>query len=64
MDGHYFVSYSRVDGEEFAGRLADQLVAGPPSYAVWLDVRDMQPGVDWDDADQRMRSRPAGACCS
>jgi len=49
MDGHYFFSYSRIDGAEFAGRLADRLVAGPPSYAVWLDVRDMQPGVDWDE---------------
>jgi hypothetical protein len=49
MDGHYFVSYSRVDGAECAGRLADRLVAGPPSYRVWLDVRDEQPGLDWDD---------------
>ena len=49
MDGHYFISYSRIDGAEFAGRLADRLVAGPPSHAVWLDVRDVQPGVDWDD---------------
>ena len=49
MNGHYFVSYSRVDGAEYAGRLADRLVAGPPSYAVWLDVRDEQPGLDWDD---------------
>ena len=48
MDGHCFVSYSRSDGAEFARRLADGLVAGPPSYAVWLDVRDEQPGLDWD----------------
>jgi len=49
MDEQYFVSYSRVDGAEFAGRLADRLVAGLPSYAVWLDVRDVQPGLDWDE---------------
>jgi tetratricopeptide (TPR) repeat protein len=49
MDGHYFVSYSRIDGAEFARRLADRLTAGPPSYAVWLDVRDEQPGLDWDE---------------
>ena len=49
MNGHYFVSYSRIDGAEFALRLADELEAGPPSYRVWLDVREMQPGQqDWD----------------
>jgi len=49
MDGHFFVSYSRADGAEFAERLADRLVAGPPSDPVWLNVRDIQPGVDRDD---------------
>jgi hypothetical protein len=48
MDGPYFISYSRVDAEDIAERLTDELVAGPPPYAVWLDVRDLQPGVDWD----------------
>jgi TIR domain-containing protein/AAA domain-containing protein len=48
MNGRYFVSYSRVEAEAFAQRLRDELVAGPPSYGVWLDVRDIQPGADWD----------------
>jgi tetratricopeptide (TPR) repeat protein len=49
MDGHYFVSYSRVDAAGFAEQLADRLAAGPPVYPVWLDVRDVRPGADWDD---------------
>lgn len=49
MEGRLFISYSRVDGGEFALRLADELLAGPPSYAAWLDVRELQPGQqDWD----------------
>ena len=38
----------RVDGQEFARTLADRLVATPPSIPVWLDKREMQPGMDWD----------------
>lgn len=48
MDGRYFISYSRADAADTALRLADQLVAGPPSYDTWLDVRDIRPGADWD----------------
>jgi tetratricopeptide (TPR) repeat protein len=50
MGDHYFVSYSRTDGADFAVSLANNLEAGPPSYRVWIDVREMQPGrQDWDD---------------
>jgi TIR domain len=48
MNGPYFISYSRVDAEDFAHRLADALVAGPPTYPVWLDARELQPAGDWD----------------
>jgi tetratricopeptide (TPR) repeat protein len=50
MNGHLFVSYSRIDGSEFALRLADELEAEPPRYPVWLDQRKMHPSrEDWDD---------------
>lgn len=45
----YFLSYSTVDGADLALRLADALEAGPPSYAVWLDKRNLHPGQDWDE---------------
>ena len=48
MGDVYFVSYSRVEAADLARRLADLLTAGPPSYGTWLDVRDIQPGRDWD----------------
>src|SRR5262249_21994540 len=49
MTGHYFISYSRLEeARQFVLRLADELEAGPPSYPVFVDRRDMQPGQDWD----------------
>jgi len=45
----YFICYSRADGENVVLTLADQLAAGPPSINVWLDRRNLQPGIDYDD---------------
>src|ERR1035441_2575766 len=45
----YFICYSRRDGEDIVLTLADQLAAGPPSISVWLDRRNLQPGIDWDE---------------
>ena len=44
-----FISYSAVDGKDFSLKLADDLVAGPPSFPVWLDKRRLRPGEDWDE---------------
>jgi TIR domain len=48
LGSHYFVSYSAVDSGENALRLTNKLIAGPPSYEVWLDKQDIPPGSDWD----------------
>lgn len=49
MSGHHFISYSTVDGADFALQLADALTAGPPELPAWLDRRELQPGEDWDE---------------
>jgi TIR domain-containing protein len=46
---YFFVSYSAVDGANFALSLADKLTAGPPSYHLWVDRRELKPGDDWDE---------------
>ena len=45
-EARYFICYSPLDGGEIAVMLADRLIAGPPSIPVWVDQRDLQPGVD------------------
>ena len=46
---HHFISYSRVDAEAFAVRVASSLAAGSPPLRVWLDKRELKPGLDWDE---------------
>ena len=46
---HYFISYSPADAQEFVLRLADTLAAGPPSFPIWLDRRQLRAGDDWDE---------------
>jgi hypothetical protein len=49
--GYHFISYSRVDAKDFAGRLADELAA------AWLDTRKLRPGLDWDEQiDEAIKS--------
>jgi tetratricopeptide (TPR) repeat protein len=45
---HEFISYSSVDGKDFAFRLADALLVGPTPITTWLDKRSLMPSRDWD----------------
>ena len=47
--GHHFISYSAVEAEDFAVQLRNHLAAGMPAWAVWLDKRELRPGIDWDE---------------
>ena len=49
MIDHFVISYSAVDGRDFALKLADVLAAGPPAVPVWVDKRNILPSEDWDE---------------
>ena len=44
MSNHHFISYSVVDAPDFALKLCDELIAGPPPISAWLDKREIKAG--------------------
>lgn len=56
----YFVSYSSVDGRDLALRICDALNRGALPLPVWLDVRELRPGTDWDEQIVEAIRRCAG----
>lgn len=56
MGKHWFISYARADGKDFAFRLHDQLEGD--GFTCWLDLSDegIRPGAIWDETiDQALR---------
>ena len=45
----HFISYSSVDGQAFAFKLAEALETGTPPLDPWVDKLKLRPGPDWDE---------------
>jgi TIR domain/Domain of unknown function (DUF4864) len=53
-----FMSYRREDSSGYAGRLHEQLSAAFGANHIFMDLQDIKPGVDFEDAIHR-----AGGSC-
>jgi tetratricopeptide (TPR) repeat protein len=49
---HFFISYSRTDGSEFAAQLAEGLGQGNPPFPVWMD----KEGITRDIIDEAIKT--------
>ncbi|MCP4345538.1 MAG: tetratricopeptide repeat protein [Desulfobacterales bacterium] len=59
LDGHYFISYSPLDGEAFALELYEGLALA--DIPVWMDRKDIQDaGPSWEDQVLRAIETCAG----
>jgi hypothetical protein len=47
MSGKIFISYRRDDSSASAGRLYDRLIGRFPSNQIFMDVTNLDPGVDF-----------------
>jgi hypothetical protein len=54
--GGVFISYRREDSAGFAGRIYDRLIKQLDPKSVFLDVDNIQPGLDFFDVlDEKLR---------
>ena len=56
----YFISYSRIDGLDFASWLSDSLVGGASQFDIWLDKDKLRAGQHWQlEIERALRSADA-----
>lgn len=47
MSDYHFISYSSIDGREFAFQLQERLEAATPPFHTWIDKYKMMPVQNW-----------------
>src|ERR1700754_4553426 len=50
MNGQIFISYRRKDSRAYAGRIHDRLVSHFSPGQIFMDVTNIEPGMDFVDA--------------
>jgi hypothetical protein len=69
LTGQIFISYRRDDASFAAGRIYDHLVARFPQNQIFVDVDNLDPGIDFVEAiEMSVGSSSEGAfwstaCC-
>jgi hypothetical protein len=58
MSGQIFINYRRDDASHLAGRLYDRIAAHFPKNQIFIDVDNLDPGIDFVEAIEQS----VGAC--
>jgi hypothetical protein len=60
MSGQIFINYRREDASHLSGRLYDRLAAYFPKNQIFIDVDNLDPGIDFVEA---IEQASASATC-